>query len=497
VTGWLCESKNHVFIGEPNAALKGSGFEPTEKEEIQYSKGIGKYLHFRNKVDMDRAIKSFPWIRGKEYVFGYHESLLTTYMTDAFQERVTFHMASFNITVRFEERENNILTFFLSNIRTSNPRNIKQVLDHDQRQQSVYIGPGTVWDKTARDVSLKLFAHEAELLKSRAPELREDQIPQMLETFLCRDDIFRRRWQSAYASALAEFSSTPVYSDGCRYVYQISTTMIQGIMPGGRTLRPDLLHSRNSRDVPLNDIFRGVRVANTYEMAPGLMRLEAMLSVWQLHAEVRYEGTIDNSEDEKQTSYDELVETYSMGVDLPGICLHHGMVPYVTQSQKEALVDVDKRAYVLASFGKYLHPCCINTMMNQGWSPMLVNYSDAASVNPTTQPEFDDARRIINLDGHPYTSTLWSTDRLVWSFQSGVVDETYEHRTQKYNMPGIYNECKMTLQDCRFIDSHPGGTLDHMLRYISGAEKRSLGLFNNFSPKELPGNLISKKLKSK
>ena len=473
VANWMLQSPANVYVGRKNAALKGSGY--TQEERDSLTTTVGKFIHFSSRADVDAAIFSFPWVEGCEYNFGYHPTVTHETMIEHFKSRMAYFFRRMDMELSFTRSTHSILTIYLSHYNLSNPDNIECIRRYRYKQmresvqQCLYIGKSSMWDDLARQATASFAEIVAQTTyRVGAAGAGVDLLPH-IENMMMRDDDLRTAWQSKFNSLIWEnHTMLNIFQDGARCLLDVPYDL-RDLKVGQARLCPGHTEKKRPSDIPLFDLFRGGKIRNKYEMHAGLGRLEVMLAAAQVDAELRFEGSIGVEE----TTEPDIYDLYETGISHSLICSAHGIMPLLTQTELDMLRDPNKRAYLLCKFSRPLHPCCVDMMMNQMTIHVPQMNPKVISLNPTQPPEFDDERKVAEINGHDYQTDLWPADRLIWC-SVGTTDA--EVRRVSRFLANKYNQTSVTMEDYTFMQRHPGGVLDHMLRYTVGNETRSLGL---------------------
>ena len=500
VMNWIQQSTGHVYVGPKNKALAGSGFAQEEQEMLETR--VTKYIHFQNKGDMDEKIANFAWMDGTDYFLGYHVNMVTSTLVDAFKSRLEFFFAQagLNVTIHIGMRHN-LNTMYLAEYTGEQDKHINcfAMMAMKKTQQHIFIGKNTMWQAMADTVSIQ-YDEMLDAMQHRSGYiLSKNELCPYLELFICRDSARRAEWQSRYVQELTDKRvACDIFQDGACFVIDV-THRLRGweiVSPQGliKSLRPDLLTANALDEVPLNDIFSGTRTKNTYELNPGLMRLEAILSYVRVHVELRQSGSIGaDPEKERTMTAEDVEDEYTGGCRLNLVCFTHGIVPVVSTTQLKGLMDTSRRAYIISdlTFKRKLHPCCISVMLSQVQMYKHPINDKIVVVNPTQPLAFHDQRKVAFISDEPLTTALWPSHNIIWETYAGL-DCKYEHRHIKRYVANHMNQCQWTMEDYQFINHNPGGVLDHMLRYHVGTEKRVIGTSAQFKRSERPvGDLIA------
>lgn len=469
----MLQSPANVYIGRKNAALKGSGY--TQEERDSLTTTVGKFIHFGSRADVDSAIFSFLWVEGCEYNFGYHPAVTHEQMILHFKARITHFFRRMDMELSLTRSTHSILTIYLSHYNLYNPDNLECIRRYRKKQmiesvqQCIYIGKSSMWDDIARQATASFADIVAETTnRVGAAGAGVDLLPH-IERMMMLDDDLRATWQSKFNSLIWEnHTMLNIFQDGARCLIDVPYDL-RDLKVGEVRLCPELIEKMRPGDIPLFDLFRGSKIRNKYESHTGLGRLEVMLAAAQVHAELRFEGSVGVEETTERDIYD----LYETGISHSLICSTHGIVPLLTQTELDMLRDPDQRAYMLCKFTRPRHPCCVDMMMNQMTIPIQEMNPKVISLNPTLPPEFDDERKLAEINGHGYQTDLWPADRLIWC-SVGTTDA--EVRRVSRFLANKYNQTSVTMADYTFMQLNPGGVLDHMLRYTVGNNTRPLGL---------------------
>jgi hypothetical protein len=467
IFSWINRAPEHVYIGPPTAALRGSGFEHDEACHMEQE--VTRYIHFYTAPQIEDAVKSFNFVPGTDYVFGYHVELLPMHLVAVFIGKIQTRLTQLGLNFTMGETTTTHLnTAYIMHF-AGGPAELARFLPktYYRTSQHLFIGVGTIWQDLALEATRTSFpAALAALVAADAGDARECEL--VLEVAIGHDPMARVQWQTQYRALVERHLATraaPRLQNGTTFWLDVTNARRCGYLPGDVEV---CVHRAQARPgcVPLYDHLVGDSALRTvYEMHPALLRAEVLVRLF-------FEGDC-----EIRLAADEAcgeVEAEVSKITLPSVCMSCvRIMPDLTPAQREKLKDPGQMAFVLEEVrgGREYHACCIEAMLNPYIMDVYEHDPKFYNVNPAMPPPTSDRRTTIFTTHAPQQTPFLPLDKLIWDA---------ENKTDVFEMVPVrrymcrYNYPQCTLEDYHFMVTHPEGGLDHLANFHTDTEVRAL-----------------------